>query len=129
MIADQRNLARGKQIVLLRDVATQQWWGVVVLYRGEPYFLQHDLTKEEAQALVDEQLMLPGPEGDSGLLAVMARVYGCKAPPGMEDRLVAPWNWAQPSREEIGRLAYANHFFEISSWNWLVTLVDLRRVG
>jgi len=101
----------GVHVVLDLAIPRPFCWGVVVSYRGVIVGAVTQMTQEDAFMFAEEQELLPGPEGDSGWLATLARLQG-KVEPRAE--------WLGSAAEVAARYA------AVGTWNWLAQLARNR---
>lgn len=110
----QHALARHKGVHVLLDISVPgpNNWALAVTYKNRIYASRAALSAAEVEQQEEEQCTLPGPEGDTGWRAVLARLLGAPEKPG-------EWDGSALQR--------ASYFFEVGTWNWFAMLADIRR--
>ena len=108
-------LARNQGVHLLKDslLAGPAHYAVARTYKNVVFSAMAELTEDFARYLFDCFASSAGPEGDSYWCAVLDRL--------MKKPATLPGIWLGSAGE------YASRFFTIGSWNWLVTVSDLRK--
>lgn len=105
--------ARGKGTHLLLDVSAPNAsaYAVIVSHVGVVVWRALDLNEAQAVELYDAMQMAPGKEGEGAWLCVLAR---CRGRP------------ARVARWEGSPAEYASRFFDIGTFEWVVTLNAIR---